>query len=888
MREIYSWVPWFRELSRKIAKGGEEFLAARARQVPWREDGNEPPLLNFGDEHIDPFSFIYYLASLGRYSPGRKRVYKGVEEVFGVPSTLHLDAEEEFIFPQPQPNAALFNDSGKGNPAVLWRMFRSAVNGIDSVAAEDFTRAQEIGYVKITKVTQALFLVNPDDFLPYDDAIHSLRIADPSRGKKVKWETYRRDLKKIRDAFPGCKPYEISLLAYECGKANNPLKVNPDRCFQISTNVRDDNTDLWEDFSSNNWAYTGGPGGVSWKDYERDGGTEQYKLKEPRPGDILLVRFTNTGHAVALVHRNDYARRLTADARLHVLWLAKRDAALSSGARARGFGYGDGKIGDAFRQAYAETFRILGQFKDPSNGPGGSKGLTGPSGSKSAPVPRGREHALNTILYGPSGTGKTFVTVRRCVEICDGEAPQSTDELRARYGQLMDEGRIEFVTFHQSYGYEEFVEGFRPAVTEAAGSGLQLDLAKGVLRRIAERARKVPEIGARRIFKMSLGDPKSWGGKPTGDGVFKECIDNGCVLLEYGGDIDWSDSRYNHGSEIWEHWHTDKNPDATVFDTNIQAMLRFRTEMRTGDLVVVSDGYKHFRAVGEIAGDYEFELRQDGFHHRRAARWHWHVRDREGEPVSVFKTGSFQWRPINLMKPANPAGLLPYLSGIGKIGDARPHVLVIDEINRANISKVMGELITLLEEDKREGAENEVAVTLAYSRDRFTLPSNLYVLGTMNTADRSIALLDTALRRRFRFEEMSPRPDLLKEAAERTGVNLSRVLQAMNERLEYLVDRDHQIGHAWFMGVESREQLDTIMRHKIIPLIAEYFYDDWNKVRAVLGGNDNFVRRQPLSAPLGLESDTGENRYRWTVQEKFADDAWERLLEPARRSDDAN
>ena len=307
--------------------------------------------------------------------------------------------------------------------------------------------------------------------------------------------------------------------------------------------------------------------------------------------------------------------------------------------------------------------------------------------------------------------------------------------------------------------------------------------------------------------------------------------------------------------------------------------------MKPGDLVVVSDGYRHFRAVGEIAGNYEFERREDGFHHRRAVRWHWQVLEREGDPVSVFKAGAFQWRPINQLKPANPAGLAQYLSGVGEIGGARPHVLVIDEINRANISKVMGELITLLEEDKREGSENEVAVTLPYSGDRFTLPDNLHILGTMNTADRSIAVLDTALRRRFRFEEISADPNLLTDAARRTGVNLPRVLQAMNERLEYLVDRDHLIGHAWFIDAGTREDVDRVMRHKIIPLIAEYFYDDWNKVLAVLGGTDDFVKRQRLNAPPGLSSDAVEDRYRWTVREAFADDAYEKLVNPAGRND---
>lgn len=501
----------------------------------------------------------------------------------------------------------------------------------------------------------------------------------------------------------------------------------------------------------------------------------------------------------------------------------------------------------------------------------------------SEPVPsppkRTTTHALNTILYGPPGTGKTYATVRRCVEICDGEVPPQTEELRARYGALMDEGRIEFVTFHQSYGYEEFVEGLRPVV--AGAGGMRLEVVEGVLKRIADQAGKQPGIGARRIFKMSLGDPKSWGGTPESSAVFAECIDSECVLLDHGGDIDWSSSRYDDWKEISDRWRTDRNPDATAYDTDLQAMWRFRTEMRPGDIVVASDGYRHFRAVGEVAGNYEFQRHSAGFHHRRAVRWHWHVREREGDPVSVFKNGTFQWRPINWMTPANPAGLLPYLHGVGELGGAQPHVLVVDEINRANISKVMGELITLLEDDKRDGAENEVSVTLPYSHDRFTLPANLYLLGTMNTADRSIALLDTALRRRFHFEEMAPQPGLLEDAARRTDIDLPGVLRAMNERLEYLVDRDHLIGHAWLMEAETRNDVDTAMRRKIIPLIAEYFYDDWSKVQSVLGGTDQFVERQRLSTPPGLESDLGEARFRWTVRETFPDDAYEHLVRPA-------
>ena len=315
-------------------------------------------------------------------------------------------------------------------------------------------------------------------------------------------------------------------------------------------------------------------------------------------------------------------------------------------------------------------------------------------------VERSRKPAktLNTILYGPPGTGKTYQTARRCVEACDGAGKRNGDQIRRRYRELVGCKRVEFITFHQSYGYEEFVEGLRPAPSEDGLGGLRLEPTPGVLKRIADRARK------------------------------------------------------DRGS---------------------------------------------------------------------------------------------------------------------------PYVLVIDEINRANVSKVMGELITLLEEDKREGAAHEIAVTLAHSGKPFTLPANLHILGTMNTADRSIALIDTALRRRFAFKEMAPKPKLLKMVE---GIDLCAVLDAINERLEYLIDRDHLIGHAWLMNVGTKKEVDRIMRRKIVPLIAEYFYDDWRKVRAVLGNTDDFVRGERLTPPPGLDDAETDERYRWTVPEKFPEGAYDRLV----------
>lgn len=178
----------------------------------------------------------------------------------------------------------------------------------------------------------------------------------------------------------------------------------------------------------------------------------------------------------------------------------------------------------------------------------------------------------------------------------------------------------------------------------------------------------------------------------------------------------------------------------------------------------------------------------------------------------------------------------------------RKFALFIDEINRGNISKIFGELITLIELDKRDGAANAITVRLPYSKEEFSVPANLDIIGTMNTADRSLAHIDTALRRRFRFKELMPEPGLLEPVTlDGETLDLRRMLTAMNRRIEAIFDREHMIGHAYFLRDKgttvSGDELPDIFRHRIIPLLTEYFFDDWARVRAVLA--DDQVEHLP-------------------------------------------
>jgi 5-methylcytosine-specific restriction enzyme B len=526
--------------------------------------------------------------------------------------------------------------------------------------------------------------------------------------------------------------------------------------------------------------------------------------------------------------------------------------------------------------------RDLLEWYDPASASEVSKLARSPANREEVDQVQPNTTPTNLILYGPPGTGKTYATAHEAVRLCDGVAPSDRKELMARYDDLIARGQIAFTTFHQSYSYEDFVEGLRPETLRDSNvegaAGFRLEPKAGIFRDIAtlaEDARKRGggsrsfDLEGRRVFKMSLGRAG------FDDHIYEAAISGGYIALGWGGDIDWSDARYESKEEIRARWRQD-NPGAKGTDANVSQVWQLRSVMREGDLVVVSDGNFQFRAIGEIAGPYYFDNSdRQLFNHRRGVRWL--AQFDEPLPANTIYGKPFMQRSCYQLQErlVKREALARLVATNEKPGATPPDqfVLIIDEINRANISKVFGELITLIEVSKRLGGPEELTVKLPYSRRQFGVPSNLHIIGTMNTADRSIALLDTALRRRFTFRELMPEPATLSAATTICGVNLVRLLTVMNERIEYIFDREHQIGHAYFMGCRSREDVDQTMRTKIIPLLSEYFYDDWSKVATVLGDVDGkglFLERTVLLPPAGLNAEhSPEPRYRWGIKTVF-------------------
>lgn len=425
--------------------------------------------------------------------------------------------------------------------------------------------------------------------------------------------------------------------------------------------------------------------------------------------------------------------------------------------------------------------------------------------------------SLNTIFYGPPGTGKTYHTVDKALEICGVDTSNmKRPEVKREFQKLVDSGRIIFTTFHQSMTYEDFIEGIKPILNdeEDENSNLAYELKDGIFKRLAIKAsfEYLKESKKQQIIDFS-----SAYNKFIGDVLEKLEQD---IKPEY--EIKTQDKKLiiteitKHDNIIAKHSSGDRS--YTISKDRL-SLLYEKLEMH--------DKLENFDNISNISETIRGMIK--------------------GCNATLFWAILNELRKNYLRKSPTPGAEITYDDKKRSVEENKDisvyndhseldYVLIIDEINRGNVSEIFGELITLIEDDKRLGKEEVLLTELPYSKKRFGIPANLHIIGTMNTADRSVEALDTALRRRFSFEEIMPDPEMeLLKGKEIDGINISDLLKTINERIETLVDRDHMIGHSYFIAPDSIDDLKKVFEDKIIPLLQEYFYGDYGKIGLVLG-----------------------------------------------------
>lgn len=794
---------------------------------------------------IDPFS-VFGLFNKGIKASNRKLILEGISKEFGLKSNIPLGFDGIPILNNLKSSFFGFMEKrGEGDIDELWNIFEAGINYADN--KNDKTRNDFIiAYNNVIKqygvnwnITMGLFWIRPNAYVNLDATNREFIIKNNLIDSRINYLTRRlENIPKGQDylylienisvnlrsgKYPFTNFVELSSSAWNYYNNN---KNNIDKEINSTQNIEEYNPNItkeqWKKFIINIEKPSNSTsikmlkaimelGGESSCNVliEKYGGNLDYYVRSTLGLGKRAKKYFNLGNYIE--HGKE---------RIYVIpFVGKK----TNENNADNFVY---SIRKELREALNEIdLSDISPFCENENLPKGRM-----KEEKNMQVTDIRK---NTILYGPPGTGKTYNTVLYAVAIIENKKladikSEKYEEVFKRYNQYKSDGLIEFTTFHQSYGYEEFIEGIKPIINndEDENSDVNYKIEPGVFKAFCDKA-ETASLNNSNINLELNSSPEIWKVSLEGTGENRtrsECMENGHIRIGYD----------SYGENI---------EDETKFEFGGKNVLNaFISKMKVGDIVLSCYSSTTIDAIGIVSGEYEWHDEYEKYKRLRKVKWI--VKGIKENIVDINNGCSLTLASVYKLN----ISLSDVINIISKYSDILLHskkekrnfVFIIDEINRGNISSIFGELITLIEESKRIGAKEELKLRLPYSKKLFGVSDNIYILGTMNTADRSIALIDTALRRRFDFVEVLPNEEVLKDVYVE-GVSIKDMLKKINMRIATLYDREHMIGHSYFIPLINNPDLNTlsmIFKKNIIPLLQEYFYEDYEKIGLILGDNN--------------------------------------------------
>ena len=854
----FTWIPFYKELAKKLLdyKSRQieliDFLEELHDQkglkiIPLRDydhDGSEIRL-----NEIDPFTF-FATFNRGIKDEMRFMLLTEIKTKFSLKSKIPIDFSGIPVFNNQK--SWLFSykkDRQAEDIQLLWEIAGNAITDPGHLTPELFDQCLNIKNVGSTYLTVGMFWINPENFVACDKII-------------VQYLAKRGFMySKVTD-FQSYLEYKTSVTNFSSDVPYYELSFN---AWKESVEPRKEQTGVTSGNKASYWLYAPGEKAELWDEFHSNGimalGWDELGDLNNYPDKSSIVLKLQELNDTTGSKKNDS----TANFEFYKV-MSKGDIVIAKKGRAGLIGYGIVKSDyfyDEKREKYKHCrlidWKKTGEWsldhklavktltditKYSSDHPNYTRyyeRLMAVLENKYVLIGEGEyqdlKYSLNEILYGPPGTGKTYNTVNhalaiienKSLDIIETQSKSNRKEVLGRFKKYKEAGQIIFTTFHQSMCYEDFIEGIKPLELENEGDNNE---------------------GNSIVYKVV-------------DGIFKQlCINASFEFYLEQGLKQESEPELILFDDRWNQLINDfENNGLNHVESLSGKKLLIKSVTQQGNLIIKPEGpdtldyvvshnrtKKLFDAISDLSTvkniDKEFRRVIGGSN----STAYWSV-------LNYLKTIKLSQELKTVSKDEKSYSyeqkkelLLGWKNRTFDQGTVKPYIIIIDEINRGNVAQIFGELITLIEMDKRLGGKEELTLTLPYSKQNgFGVPSNLYIIGTMNTADRSVETLDTALRRRFSFTEVPPNLDILracsplKDVAEEDFLlpnalaRLVKLMSVINNRIEKLLDKDHMIGHSYFLSVETLEDLKMVFKSKIIPLLQEYFYGDIAKIGLVLG-----------------------------------------------------